>query len=88
MRAIDHAPYYGGFFGGSLLCTCDGLRVNGKGQVYSADNHKIIEGLYSAGNCSGSFFSGNYPEYFVGIAVSRAMTQGRQAVKAILAENT
>lgn len=86
MRPIDHAPYYGGFFGGSLLCTCDGLRINGKGQVYAAADHKVIEGLYSAGNASGSFFSGNYPEYFVGIAVSRAMTQGRYAVKAILGE--
>ena len=32
----------------------------------------------------GSFFSGNYPEFFVGVAVGRTMTQGRLAVKAIL----
>lgn len=41
-------------------------------------------GLYAIGNCSGSFFSGNYPEFFVGVAVDRTMTQGRLAVKAIL----
>ena len=41
-------------------------------------------GLYAIGNCFGSFFSGNYPEFFVGVAVGRTMTQGRLAVKAIL----
>ena len=71
--------------GGSLLTTCDGLRINHKCQVYD-QNHKVIEGLYCVGDCSGSFFSGNYPEYFVGVAVGRTMTQGRYAVKAILGE--
>jgi len=86
MRALDHAPYYGGFFGGSLLTTSDGLQINRKCQVLRGSDRSPIEGLYSAGDCSGSFFSGNYPEYFVGVASSRAMTQGRYAVKAILGE--
>ena len=73
----------GYFMGGSLLCTCDDLRINDKCQVYDT-NHKTIGGLYAIGNCSGSFFSGNYPEFFVGVAVGRTMTQGRLAVKAIL----
>ena len=85
MKAVDHAPYYGGFLGGSLLCTCDGLRINRKCQVYDTQ-HKVIEGLYAVGNCSGSFFAGNYPEYFVGLAVGRTMVEGRYAVKAILGE--
>lgn len=85
LKAVDHAPYYGYFMGGSLLCTCDGLRINRKCQVYDTQ-HKVIPGLYCVGNCSGSFFSGNYPEYFVGVAVGRTMTQGRYAVKAILGE--
>lgn len=85
MRALVNAPYYGAFMGGTLLCTCDGLRINHKCQVYDK-NHKIIEGLYSVGDCSGSFFSGNYPEYFVGVASGRTMTEGRYAVKAILGE--
>ncbi|MCD8338575.1 MAG: FAD-binding protein, partial [Lachnospiraceae bacterium] len=68
MRAIDNAPYYGFFLGGSLLTTCDGLRINHKCQVYNSD-HQIIDGLYCVGDCSGSFFSGNYPEYCVGVAV-------------------
>ena len=31
-----------------------------------------------------SHVGGNYPEFFVGVAVGRTMTQGRLAVKAIL----
>lgn len=85
MISVDSAPYYGGFFGGSLLTTCDGIRINGKCQVYGQD-HSIIEGLYCVGDCSGSFFSGNYPEYYVGVAVGRTLTEGRYAVKAILGE--
>ena len=87
MIALDTAPYYGGFFGGSLLTTCDGIRINGKCQVYKAEDHKVIDGLYCVGDCSGSFFSGNYPEYYVGVAVGRTMTEGRYAVKAILGED-
>lgn len=85
MHALDTAPFYGYYMGGSLLTTCDGLRINRKCQVYDT-NHQVIEGLYCVGDCSGGFFSGNYPEYFVGVAVGRTMTQGRYAVKAILGE--
>lgn len=69
--------------GGSLLCTCDGLRINDKCQVYDT-NHKTIGGLYAIGNCSGSFFSGNYPEFFVGSGRRPHDDPGRLAVKAIL----
>ncbi len=41
----------------------------------------VIEGLYAAGDCSGSLFSGNYPEYLVGCACGRTVTFGRHAVK-------
>lgn len=85
MHALDTAPFYGYYMGGSLLTTCDGLRINRKCQVYDT-NHQIIDGLYCIGDCSGSFFCGNYPEYFVGVAVGRTMTQGRYAVKAIMGE--
>ncbi len=85
MRAVENAPYYGYYMGGSLLTTCDGLRINRKCQVYDTD-HQVIEGLYCVGDCSGSFFSDNYPEYFVGVAVGRTLTEGRYAVKAILGE--
>ena len=85
MRPIMKAPYYGFFLGGALLTTMDGLRINGKCQVLDSSCN-VIDGLYCVGDCSGSFFSGNYPEYMVGCAVGHTITEGRYAVKAILGE--
>ena len=80
LRPITQAPFYGYFMGGSLLCTCDGLRINDKCQVYDT-NHKTIGGLYAIGNCSGSFFSGNYPRHIPGTSIGRAVTFGYVAAE-------
>lgn len=80
MHKVAQAPFYGCYFGGSLLTTCDGIKINKDCQVLDR-NCDVIEGLYAVGDCSGSFFSGNYPEYFVGVAVGRTMTQGRHVVR-------
>ncbi|MBQ9662683.1 MAG: FAD-binding protein [Oscillospiraceae bacterium] len=85
MRPVVKAPFYGFFLGGALLTTMDGLRINEKCQVLDT-NCDVIEGLYCVGDCSGSFFSGNYPEYLVGCTVGHTLTEGRYAVKAILGE--
>lgn len=74
------APFYGGWFGGSILTTVDGLRINSDMQVLDADGH-AIEGLYAAGDCSGSVFANNYPEYIVGCACGRTITFSRHAVR-------
>ncbi len=58
-----------------LLCTLDGLRINTDMQVLDTDGNPI-EGLYAAGDCSGGFFAHNYPEYIVGVAVGRTLTEG------------
>ena len=47
---------------GSILTTVDGLRINPDMQVLDTEGH-VIEGLYAAGDCSGSVFANNYPEY-------------------------
>ena len=73
-------PFYGCWFGGSLLTTLDGLRINKDCQVLDADD-AVIEGLYAAGDVSGGFFSGNYPEYIVGSASGRTSTQGRHVAR-------
>lgn len=80
LSAIREAPYYGGWFGGNLLTTLDGLRINTDMQVLDANN-QVIEGLYAAGDCSGGFFSGNYPEYIIGVAVGRTITFGRHVAR-------
>ena len=75
MLPIKEAPFYGCRQGASLLCTLDGLRINTSMQVLDK-NGDVIEGLYAAGDCSGGFFAHNYPEYIVGVAVGRTLTEG------------
>ncbi len=80
LSAIRTAPFYGCWFGGSLLTTLDGLAINADCQVLDAAG-SVIEGLYAAGDVSGSFFSGNYPEYIVGSASGRSSVQGRHVAR-------
>lgn len=72
---VNTPPYYGCRQGASLLCTLDGLRINTEMQVLDSDGSPI-EGLYAAGDCSGGFFAHNYPEYIVGVAAGRTLTEG------------
>lgn len=82
MVALKSAPYYGGFQGAALLTTLDGLRINTNMEVL--DKHGVpIPGLYCAGDNSGGFFAHNYPEYVVGLAVGRSLTQGYLLGKAL-----
>lgn len=80
MLALDQGPYYGAYVGGRLLATLDGLRVNTKMQVLR-ENGEAISGLYAAGNCSGGFFWGSYPDHVPGLTASHAQTFGRLAGK-------
>lgn len=82
LSEIRTAPFYGAWYGGSLLTTCDGLVINEHMQVLGAGTHPI-EGLYAIGDCSGSFFANNYPEYLIGVACGRTLTQGRHVIKEI-----
>lgn len=80
LSALRKAPFFGIWYGGSLLTTVDGLRINADMQVLDALNQPI-EGLYAAGDCSGSMFANNYPEYIVGCACGRTLTFSRHAVR-------
>ena len=80
LEPVNKAPYYGAIVGGRLLATLDGLRVNTKMQVVNKQD-KVIEGLYAAGNCSGGFFWGIYPDHVPGLTASHALTFGRLAGK-------
>ncbi|TSO25363.1 FAD-binding protein [Lactobacillus sp. LL6] len=75
---IESGPYYGAWLGGRLLATLDGLRVNTKMQVLN-NLGNAIPGLYAAGNCSGGFFWGSYPDRVPGLTASHAMTFGMLA---------
>ena len=75
MLPLKTPPYFGVRQGAQLLCTLDGLRINTRMEVLDRMGNPI-EGLYAAGDCSGSFFAHNYPEYIVGVAVGRTFTEG------------
>lgn len=85
LSAIRQAPFYGCWYGGILLTTCDGLTIDNEMRVLN-NNGEAINGLYAAGDCSGSMFAGTYPEYIVGIACGRANTQGRHVARHIAGE--
>ena len=60
LSELRTAPFYGIWYGGSLLTTVDGLRINEDMQVLNAESQPI-EGLYAAGDCSGSIFGTTTP---------------------------
>jgi len=78
LLSIEGAPYYGAWFSGVLLSTLDGLHINDHMQVLN-ENGEAISGLYAAGNCSGDFFWGSYPDRVPGLTVSHAQTFGMLA---------
>ena len=84
LSSLRKAPFYGTWFGGTLLTTLDGIIIDEDMRAIS-ENGSPIQGLFAIGDCSGSMFNGNYPEYIPGCAVGRTMTFGRHAVKYIAA---
>ena len=82
---LSKPPYFGAFFGGHMLCTLDGLRIDEHMRVLNTER-KPIEGLYAVGNCSGSMYAGSYPELFIGNANGRTITHARHAVMHIAGE--
>lgn len=79
MLALTTPPYCGCRVGSALLCTLDGLRIDTDCHLLTEDG-EIIEGLWAAGNCTGGFFSDNYPELIPGIASGRTATEARHAI--------
>jgi succinate dehydrogenase/fumarate reductase flavoprotein subunit len=85
MIPLTTPPFTASYFGGHVLCTLDGLKINTDMQVLDA-NKQPIEGLYAVGNCSGSMFAASYPELFIGNANGRTITFARHAVQHILGQ--
>ncbi|MCZ3621843.1 FAD-dependent oxidoreductase [Lactobacillus mulieris] len=78
LHDLEEGPYYGAILTGRLLATLDGLRINSKMEVLNEAGNPI-EGLYAAGNCSGGFFWGSYPDRVPGLTASHAQTFGMLA---------
>ncbi|MEG0503775.1 MAG: FAD-dependent oxidoreductase, partial [Raoultibacter sp.] len=60
LHTISEPPFYAVHSGTTLLITLGGLEIDETQQVLDAEK-KPIEGLWAAGNCSGSFFFDDYP---------------------------
>ena len=56
------------------------IRINKDCQAIDTEGNPI-EGLYAAGDCSGSVFSGCYPDQLHGFACGRTMTEALHVVK-------
>jgi len=81
LSRLDTAPFYGvRQSGGYLICTMDGIRIDETMHAIREDG-TAIEGLYVCGDCSGSYFSGSYPNLLAGAAAGRSATFGRLAGK-------
>lgn len=84
LSSLKTPPFFGAPLGGTLLTTIDGIRINADCQAIDNDGYPI-EGLYAAGDCSGSVFSGNYPDQLHGFACGRTMTEALHVVKEVQA---
>lgn len=78
-------PFWGAWNGACYLTTVDGLKINADMQVLDQEG-SVIDGLYAAGDCSGSLFADNYPEYMIGCACGRTLTFSRHVAKKIASE--
>jgi fumarate reductase flavoprotein subunit len=78
MTGIDTAPFYAAYNSLALLVVLGGLDVNSKFQVLDTE-HKVIPGLFAAGNNAGNCFANDYPVIVPGMSHSRAWTTGRLA---------
>lgn len=85
LSSLRNPPYYGATLGGTLLTTIDGIRID-KDMHALTDDAEPIEGLYAIGDCSGSVFSGNYPNLMHGFACGRTMTEAIHVVKQVAAK--
>lgn len=80
LKPVNQPPYYAAKMGAALLVTLGGLKINTRMQVLGQD-WLPIEGLYAAGNVSGSLFFNDYPENIPGLSHARAATFGYFAGK-------
>ncbi len=80
MAPIDKAPYYAIPIYPGDIGTKGGVKIDEYGRVLTSE-HKVIEGLYAAGNASASIMGNTYPG--PGATIGPAMVFGYVAAKHI-----
>ena len=86
MAKIDTPPFRAVMrdFVEGLSAMLGGLVVDEQQRVLDADDQPI-SGLFAVGNVSGPFFGGiDYPMYFPGLSIGRALTTGHIAGAAVV----
>ena len=79
LSALRTPPYEGiRLSGGYFICTLDGIKIDTNMNALDKEGNPI-EGLYVAGDCSGSYFDASYPNLLAGCAAGRSVTFGRLA---------
>ncbi len=81
LSELRTAPFEGvRMSGGYFICTLDGIKIDTNMNALTPEGAPI-EGLYVAGDCSGSYFDASYPNLLAGAAAGRSVTFGRLAGK-------
>lgn len=81
LSELRTAPFEGiRMSGGYFICTMDGIKIDTNLNALDTEGHPI-PGLYVAGDCSGGYFDGSYPNLLAGAAAGRSVTFGRLAGK-------
>lgn len=83
LSKVDQPPYYAAKMAGWALATLGGIHVNYDFNAVDVEGEPI-EGLYMAGLDVGGFFNGNYPEYYGGLCMGRAVTLAWLAAHSIM----
>lgn len=85
MIPVDQTPFYAIRRSYCISAITSGLEVTAENQVLDTEGNPM-PGLYAVGNCSGPFYgSPDYPMDIPGLSVSRAITSGYIAGKALAA---
>lgn len=75
LRAVEKAPFYASKIVGPLLVMLGGADVDEHLGVLDL-NGDPVENLYAIGNCSGNFYSVDYPAIIAGMSHGRCLTTG------------
>lgn len=82
MNTIKQPPFYATKWGPALLVITGGLMTNTKTQVIDAE-HKVIPGLYAAGNVAGGRYGVDYPVTINGTSLASAVVWGYVAAETL-----
>lgn len=84
LSTVETPPFYASKIVGPLLVMLGGADVDEHLRVLDTEGN-VIEGLYAVGNCSGNYYSVDYPAIVGGMSHGRCLTTGFLLGKALAA---